>query len=100
MQTLRSGEWNGNSDPSELDFGDFTISNDVCEGENGMRYHCALRYMNTDPSGNLVRQWLYKTSVQTSTKMQLTGIAPPDDFHVQHADDWREIPGGRQELML
>ena len=37
--------WDGNFDPSETDFGDFTISNDVCEGHEGTRYHCALRYL-------------------------------------------------------
>ena len=90
--------WDGNSHPSEFDFGDFTISNDVCEGANGVRYHCALRYMNTDPSGNLVRRWMYKTSVQTSTKMQIAGNASPDDFHVQNPADWADIPRGAQEL--
>ena len=91
--------WDGNFDPSETDFGDFTISNDVCEGHEGTRYHCALRYLNTDEHGKLVQKWLYKTSVQTSTKMHRAGVAPPAaDYHVQHPDDWREVPGGFQPL--
>jgi hypothetical protein len=91
--------WDGNFDPSETDFGDLTISNDVCEGHEGTRYHCALRYLNTDEHGKLVQKWLYKTSVQTSTKMHRAGVAPPAvDYHVQHPDDWREVPGGFQPL--
>ena len=91
--------WDGNFDPSETDFGDFTISNDICEGHEGTRYHCALRYLNTDEHGKLVQKWLYKTSVQTSTKMHRAGIAPPAmDYHVQHPADWREVPGSFQPL--
>jgi hypothetical protein len=91
--------WDGNFDPSEAQFGDFTFSNDVCEGADGRRYHCALRYVNTDHSGNLVQKWMYKTSVQTTTKMDLAGLAPlSTDHHVRHPDDWKEVPGGRQPL--
>lgn len=94
-----AAEWDGNFDPSENDFGDFTISNDVCEGHEGTRYHCALRYLNTDEQGHLVQKWMYKTSVQTSTKMHRAGVAPPAvDYHVQHPEDWREVPGGYQPL--
>lgn len=91
--------WDGNSDPSEADFGDFAISNDVCEGEDGARYHCALRYSNTDAEGRFSQRWMYKTSVQTSTKMERAGMAGPAlDYHVQDPDDWREVPGGHQPL--
>jgi hypothetical protein len=97
--TEEATTWDGNFDPSELDFGDLTFSNDVCEGHEGTRYHCALRYLNTDEHGKLVQKWMYKTSVQTSTKMHRAGIAPPAvDYHVQHPDDWREVPGGYQPL--
>lgn len=90
--------WDGNLDPSELDFGEFTVSNDVCERE-GVRYHCALRYTNTDEHGQFVQKWMYKTSVQTTTKMERTGLAGPAfDYHVQHPDDWAEVPGGYQPL--
>ena len=98
----RSGEtssWDGNVDPSLWDFGDFAISNDICEGADGARYHCVLRYMNTDVEGNLVQKWLYKTSVQQTTKIQLQqGTTGPTDYHTQHPEDWVELPGGHHPL--
>lgn len=91
--------WDGNQDPSETYFGEFTFSNDNCEDHNGARYHCALRYVNADEHGNLVQKWMYKTSLQTSTKMQMSGmVSPPEDYHVQDPNDWEEIPGGYQPL--
>ena len=91
--------WDGNVAPSELNFGDFTFSNDVCEGEGGLRYHCALRYYNADEQGNLVQKWLYKTSVHTTTKMHRQGMTQQTrDYHVTNVDDWREVRGGHQPL--
>jgi hypothetical protein len=91
--------WDGNADPSELNFGDFTFSNDVCEGDDGIRHHCALRYENTDDEGRLKQRWLYKTSVQPSTKMVRSGMVKPNvDYHVIDPSDWREVPGGKQPL--
>jgi hypothetical protein len=91
--------WDGNYHPSESLFGDFTLSNDVGEGSDGQRYHCALRYLNTDHDGNLVHKWLYKTSVQPTTKMERAGIVPsPEDYHTIQPDDWAEVPGGYQPL--
>lgn len=91
--------WDGNYDPSEANFGEFTISNDVNEGPDGRRYHIALRYMNTDFEGNLVQKWMYKTSVMPSTKMVNFGDWPETiDYHVKHPDDWEEVPGGHQLL--
>ena len=92
-------DWDGNEDPSERLFGDFTFSNDVCEPDTGVRYHCALRYQNTDEQGELVQRWMYKTTVQTSSKMERTGLAPPaQDFHVRTPGDWQPVPGGHQPL--
>jgi hypothetical protein len=92
-------DWDGNIDPSERNFGDFTISNDVCEGDAGMRYHIALRYQNTDQEGKLVQRWMYKTSVQPSTKMVLSGmVSPNSDYHVIHEDDWKPVANGHQPL--
>ncbi|MBS7699678.1 MULTISPECIES: DUF6772 family protein [unclassified Chelatococcus] len=91
--------WDGNFHPSASQFGDFTISNDVGEGENGERYHCALRYQNTDHAGKLIQRWQYKTSVQPTTMMEKQGLAQsPEDYHVCHPDDWEPIPGGHQPL--
>ncbi len=91
--------WDGNVSPSERDFGDFTISNDVCEGESGPRYLAALRYMNTDFEGRLVQTWMYKTSLHVTTKMARQAGLPQDrDYHVQNVNDWAEVPGGRQPL--
>ena len=91
--------WDGNVDPSETNFGDFTISNDICEGDDGARYHCALRYLNTDKDGKLVQHWMYKTSVQPSTKMVMSGLVKPNyDYHVVNENDWKPIPGGHQPL--
>jgi hypothetical protein len=91
--------WDGNVSPSERDFGDFTISNDVCEGENGPRYIAALRYQNTDFEGRPVQKWMYKTSLHVTTKMAREKGLPQDrDFHVANVNDWAEVPGGRQPL--
>jgi len=97
--TQSEEKWDGNFDPSILDFGDFSFSNDICEGENGARYHCVLRYVNTDFQGNLVQKWMYKTSVQQTTKIQLRhGATAPTDYHTLNPDDWAEVPGGHQPL--
>ena len=96
--TGASDRWDGNHDASENLFGDFTISNDVCEGKDGRRYHCVLRYVNTDENQNLVQKWMYKTSVQPTTKMQLAGMDTPKDYHTVSPDDWEEVPGGHQPL--
>ena len=91
--------WDGNYHPSAAQFGEFTLSNDVGEGEDGQRYHCALRYQNTDHAGNFVQKWKYKTSLQPTTKMVRAGEAEtPDDYHVIHPDDWEDVPGGNQAL--
>lgn len=91
--------WDGNVSPSEMDFGDFTISNDVCAGQGGPRYMCALRYWNTDLNGKLVRKWTYKTSLHTTTKMSRSGLELQSiDYHVRNVTDWADVPGGSQAL--
>lgn len=93
------GEWDGNIAPSEKQFGDITFSNDVCDGDTGTRYMGAVRYLNTDTEGNLAHEWMYKTSVQPTTKMERQGItAPNQDFHTVRPADWQPIPGGHQPL--
>ena len=94
----RAGD--ANYDPSEARFGDFTISNDV-NLPGGPRFLLALRYVNTDPAGRLVRRWRSKLTVHPTTKMQIAGAAPDDerfDLHTLGPDDWAEVPGGEQPL--
>lgn len=98
-QVFANAAFDGNASPSELDFGDFTISNDVNASPEGPRYHCAVRYANTDASGRLAQKWMYKTSLHTTTKMELAGTrAQTEDYHVRNVDDWVAIPGGKQPL--
>ena len=98
-QILGPKSWDGNYHPSEAHFGDFTISNDVCEGEDGQRYHCALRYVNTDHKGNFVKKWMYKTSVFPTTRMRLMEIGSTrTDLHTLTPEDWAEVPGGDQSF--
>lgn len=94
-----TGTWDGNYDPSEARFGSFTIANDICEGDDGKRYMCALRYQNTDDERRLVQRWVYKTSIQATSKMIHTGMVDKDvDPHVLKPDDWQPVPGGQQAL--
>ena len=91
--------WDGNIAPSERQFGDFAFSNDICDRDSGTRYMALVRYLNTDGDGNLVQKWMYKTSVQPTTRMELKGIVPPNqDFHTVNPGDWEEVPGGHQPL--
>lgn len=94
-----TGRWDGNYDPSEARFGSFTFANDICEGNDGLRYMCALRYVNTDDERHFAQRWMYKTSIQATSKMIHTGVVDKDvDPHVLHPDDWQEVPGGHQAL--
>lgn len=95
--TGAAGSWDGNTHPSEAQFGDFTISNDVCARRDGVRWMSALRYVNAGPEGRLVQRWMAKTSVQATTKMQLQGITGAD-VHTLRPEDWVDVPGGDQAL--
>jgi hypothetical protein len=91
--------WDGNYHPSESHFGDFSISNDVCDAVERRRYHCALRYQNTDHDGTFVQKWLYKTELQPTTRMYLGGKGrEATDWHTTNPDAWGEVPGGHQPL--
>ena len=99
-QTFDShGPWDGNVSPTQMDFGDFTIANDICGGDGGPRFMCALRYWNTDLDNRLVEKWSYKTSLHTTTKMErANGPSQTMDYQVQNIHDWADIPGGHQPL--
>ncbi|MCC6178901.1 MAG: hypothetical protein IT305_26635 [Chloroflexi bacterium] len=91
--------WDGNYHPSESHFGDFSISNDICDAVEQRRYHCALRYINTDPEGNFVQKWFYKTELQPTTRMYLEGEGRAAiDWHTTDPNAWQEVPGGDQPL--
>lgn len=91
--------WDGNTHPSEAQFGSFTLCNDICESPDATRYHAVLRYQNTDDDGNFVQKWRYATSAEPTTKMYLRDHNnASSDFSVAHPDDWRDIPGGEQRL--
>ncbi len=92
--------WDGNTHPSESDFGEFTFSNDMCIGPNSkQRAHCALRYINALPDGSFPKQWYYKTSVQPSTMMVRSGkVKEPKDYHVVDPSDWKPIPHSKMDF--
>jgi hypothetical protein len=55
--------------------------------------------LNTDETGKLVQHWMYKTSVQPSTKMVMSGMVQPNyDYHVINKNDWKPVPNGHQPL--
>jgi hypothetical protein len=92
-------EYDGNYHPSEADFGSFTIGNDVSESEEGPRYHCVLRYVNTDQDGEFVQKWFSTTSPSPSTKALVAGeVKEVPDFHVTRPGDWREVPDSYMPL--
>lgn len=98
-------KWDGNRHPSETQFGDFLIGNDIAENHGDdaytqRRYHNALRYVNADADGNMVQKWMYKTSVQTTRHTIPDHLLkePLEDFQVQNPADWEEIPNGNQIL--
>jgi hypothetical protein len=95
-----SGHWDGNVNPSEQNFGDFTLNTDICAGVGGPRYMLDLRYANTDTEGKVTQKWMYNTSLEPTSKMQLEGRKATQyvDYHVVNASDWRDIPGGYQPL--
>lgn len=96
-----TGPWDGNVSPSQMDFGDFTISNDICGGDGGPRFMCALRYWNTDLANQLAEKWSYKTSLHTTTKMDREGQrsqAQTMDYQMQDIHDWADVAGGHQPL--
>ncbi len=94
--------WDGNAAPSEQLFGEFTLSNDICDSGNGSRYHGVVRYRNTGPDGRLLQQWMHPTTAEPTTKMDRRGEARSDDarqdFFSAEPGDWLPLPGGRQPL--
>ncbi len=92
-----AGEWDGNTHPSETQFGAFTFATDICDG---VRYHTVVRYQNTDLEHRLRRQWIYPTVPEPTPREHLEGkvkLPRTADFTAPRPEDWR--PFGRpQEL--
>ena len=95
-------EWDGNVAPSERHFGEITFSNDIRASDPKSRCHGVIRYRNTDFEANLVRQWMYPTTVEPTTKMERQGLVPlghpNQDFFSVAPDDWNPVPSGDQPL--
>ncbi len=91
------GQWDGNTHPSETQFGAFTIATDICDT---VRYHCVARYLNTDLGNHLQRQWVYPSVPEPTPREHLEGKANLDrlaDFTAPNPEDWHPF-GDAQEL--
>jgi hypothetical protein len=92
-----AADWDGNTHPSESQFGAFTVATDLCDG---VRYHCVARYLNTDLEHRLRRQWVYPLVPEPTPREHLEGkIKLPRlaDFTAPNPEDWRPF-GEPQEL--
>ena len=90
--------WDGNNHRSEQQFGAFTIGTDICDSD-GVRYHCIVRYQNTDLEGRRSRSWVYPRVPEPTTKQRLEGapaLPRTADFTAPSPDDWRSF--GEQNM--
>jgi len=84
------GMWDGNTHPSEQQFGAFTVATDICDAD-GIRYHCVVRYQNTDLENRMRRRWMYPIVPEPTPKEHLAGKSVPrygDDFTAPDPNDW------------
>lgn len=96
-ETGTEDRWDGNYHPSEDEFGCFTLGSDM---DDGTRYHCVARYMNTDMSNEPVRQWYAPTVTEPTGKERFDGKVAHtklDDFTAPDPSDWQPF-GEPQEL--
>ena len=92
--------WDGNVHPSEAHFGAITVANDICDPE-GIRYHCVMRYQNTDLDNRLVRRWLYPTVPEPTPRDSLRNksqFSYTDDFTAPNPEDWSVLGDASQNL--
>ena len=92
-----AGGWDGNTHPSESQFGTFTVATDICDD---VRYHCVARYLNTDLDHQLRRQWVYPLVPEPTTWQRFQGRVKYDrltDFTAPDPNDWHPF-GEPQEL--
>lgn len=87
-------EYDGNSHPSEAQFGAFTVATDLC-GDGGLRYHTVARYQNTDAEGNFVKKISYPVVPEPTPREQYEGkgekLPYAADFTAPNPDDWRTL---------
>lgn len=87
-------EYDGNSHPSEAQFGAFTVATDLC-GDGGLRYHTVARYQNTDADGNFVKKISYPVVPEPTPREQYAGkgekLPYAADFTAPNPDDWRTL---------
>ncbi|MFR0638566.1 DUF6772 family protein [Glutamicibacter soli] len=94
-------KFDGNSHPSEAQFGAFTVATDLC-GDDGIRYHTVARYQNADEDGNMLRQWRYPTVPEPTPREHFEGKVDfpyAADFTAPNPEDW-EVYGEPQELCM
>lgn len=92
-----AGGWDGNTHPSERQFGAFTVATDICDG---VRYHCVVRYQNTDMEKQLQQRWMYPVVPEPTPREHLQGRIKLDrlaDFTAPNREDWKPF-GDPQEL--
>jgi len=92
-----AGQWDGNTHPSETQFGAFTLGSDICDG---VRYHCVVRYLNTDTEHRPLRQWVYPIIPEPTLREELQGkirLRRLADFPAPNPEDWQPF-GEPQEL--
>jgi hypothetical protein len=92
-------QWDGNTHPSEAQFGAFTVATDLC-GDGGLRYHTVARYQNTDLDNHFTRQWMAPTVPEPTPREHFEGKVKLEyaaDFTAPNPEDWQPF-GEPQEL--
>lgn len=93
-------DYDGNTHPSEAQFGAFTVATDLCS-DGGIRYHTVARYQNTDFEGNFVKKIMYPVVPEPTPREQFQGkgerLPYAADFTAPNPEDWRSI-GESMEL--
>jgi hypothetical protein len=83
------GDWDGNYHPSEDLFGAFTLGSDM---DDGTRYHCVARYMNTTFDNKPDRRWYAPNVVEPTGKERFDGkvnYSKLDDFTSPDPNSWK-----------
>jgi hypothetical protein len=89
--------WDGNISPSEDQFGSFSVHTDLWAGSDTRRWYGTLRYVNTDPDGNLVQKWMYSPTRPVFSKDRVLDDVAPRTYK-DHFLQLEEIENGHQPL--